>query len=141
MAKLPSFKRLNKNDYDPKYLDLIDRLAVSINSGFDSVYEALNKNLTLSNNILCSVVNITVAVNSSGVPNGTVIIPTSLATPVNVILVGRAINSSNPTGYPSSGVIVSWDQTTRDTITIKHITGLLPNNSYNLRLVMYGEEN
>lgn len=141
MAKLPSYKRLNKNDYDPKYADLVDRLVVSINSGFDAVYEALNNKLTLSNNLVCNIKEFTVTVDSNGLPLTPASISISFKNTVSVILVGKITNLKNPTTYPSSGIVVSWEQTSRGLVLIKHISGLLPNVSYNLRLVIYGEEN
>lgn len=141
MAKLPSFKRLNKNDYDPKYYDLVDRLVVSINSGFDAVYQALNNKLTLTNNLVCGIQDFSITVDSSGIPitANTVSIPFKNA--VSVVLVGKVLNLANTSKYPDSGVLVSWSQTSRGSININHVTGLLPNTSYSLRLVIYGEEN
>ena len=45
--KLPNFRRIIASDYDQKYKDLVETLAVSINQGMDSVYDALNKKITL----------------------------------------------------------------------------------------------
>lgn len=140
MAKLPSYKRLNKNDYDPKYLDLVDRLVVSINSGFDAVYEALNNRLTLTNNMVCVIKDFSITVDSSGLPKTSATVPIAFRNAVNIILVGKATNTASSTTYPTSAVMVSWDQTERGSVTIKHVTGLLPNVSYSLRLVVYGQE-
>lgn len=66
--KLPNYRRIFKTDYDQEYQDLVDKLAVSINYGFDSVYEALNKKLTFSENISCTIAEFSVTVDSTGEP-------------------------------------------------------------------------
>jgi len=74
MAKLPTLRRLFKNDFKPEYSELVD-------------------------------------------------------------------NITNPLSYPSSGVTISWDQITAGSIQIKHISGLTEGNTYNIRVVIYGDEN
>lgn len=66
--KLPSYRRIFKTDYAEDYQELVDKLAVSINYGFDTVYDALNKNLTFDDNIACTIASFTVTVDIYGVP-------------------------------------------------------------------------
>jgi hypothetical protein len=140
MAKLPSFKRLNKGDFNPEYADLIEKLILSLNSIIDSILNALNRKLSLKNNILCSVRDINVVVNSSGIPLAPINITYDFVGSVSVVSVGKITNLTNPSGYPSSGVGVYWEQVSNNGISIKHISGILPNNSHVLRIVIYGEE-
>lgn len=141
MAKLPTLRRLFKNDFKPEYSELVEKLIVSINNGFDNVYDALNNKITLKNNILCNIKDFTVQVSSSGIPLTTLNLSIDFKNNVNVVTVGRVDNISTPTSYPIGGVTISWEQVSPGLIKIKHITGLSEGQSYNIRIVIYGDEN
>ena len=66
--KLPSYRRIFKTDYEEDYQDLVDTLSVSINNGFDTIYDALNKKLTFEDNIACTIAEFTVSVDANGTP-------------------------------------------------------------------------
>lgn len=141
MAKLPTLRRLFKNDFKPEYSELVEKLIVSINNGFDNIYDALNNKITLKNNILCDIKNFTVSVNSLGIPINTIVLTVNFKNNISVINVGKIDNLLNPNSYPSSGVTLSWEQLSPGTLKINHITGLIEGQSYNLRVVIYGDEN
>jgi len=138
--KLPSFKRLNKGDFKPEYGELVEKLITSLNSIIDSVLDALNRKISLKNNILCSVKDISVAVDSSGIPTAPVNITYDFVGSASVVTVGKIVNLTNSIGYPTNGVSVYWEQVANNVIRIRHITGIIPNNSHSLRLVIYGDE-
>lgn len=141
MAKLPTLRRLFKNDFKPEYSELVEKLIVSINNGFDNVYDALNNKITLRNNILCNIKDFSVQVSSAGIPLSNLVLNVDFKNNINVVTVGRVDNITNPLSYPSSGVTISWDQITASSIQIKHISGLTEGNTYNIRVVIYGDEN
>lgn len=141
MSKLPTLRRLFKNDFKPEYSELVEKLIVSINNGFDNVYDALNNKLTLKNNILCSIKDFTAQVNSSGIPVSTINLAVGFNNNISVVTVGKVNNITNLNQYPSGGVVVSWEQTSPGFLKINHITGLVSGESYNIRLVIYGDEN
>ena len=60
---------------------------------------------------------------------------------INVVTVGRIENITNTLSYPSSGVTISWEQTSPGLLKINHISGLSEGNTYNIRVVIYGDEN
>lgn len=140
MAKLPSFKRLNKSEFKPEYSDLVEKLITSLNSIIDSVLDALNRKISLKNNILCSIRDVSVVVDSAGIPTAPINITYDFTGSASVVTVGRIVNLTNSSGYPSSGVTVYWEQVANNVIRIRHISGILPNNSHSLRLVIYGDE-
>jgi hypothetical protein len=140
MAKLPSFKRLNKGDFEPQYHGLMEKIILSLNTIVDSVLDAMNRKISLKNNILCSVRDITVVVDSSGVPTSPVNVTYDFVGAASVVVVGRVVNLTNVSGYPSSGVGVYWEQVANNGIRIRHVSGILPSNSHSLRLVIYGDE-
>ena len=137
--KLPNFRRINEKDYTKfgdQVVNFISQLAVSMNSGFEVVYEAFNKKITLRDNISATVKDITVELNSNGTPKLPTQFSLDLPTRVDALLVGRAENITNSSVYPSSGVIISWEQT-QTGILISNITGLQANNQYRLRIVAF----
>ena len=137
MPRLPNFKRLYKNDYDPDNQSFIEKLSFPINIGFELLYDALNNKLTREDNLLANVVEVTVSVNANGVPTTTSSFGITNITKAQGIVVERATNITNPAVYPTSGVFLTWTQS-RNTITIQHIAGLPANNQFQLRMAVYG---
>lgn len=135
--KLPNFRRLIKTDFPQNEQNLVEKIASSLNYGLEVVYEALNNKISLQDNILCTVKDLQITVNASGIP----IVQTSFRPTFPGTVIGlqviKADNLTNTNTYPSSGISVSFVQT--DTgILINHITGLQANNTYQLRIVAYG---
>jgi archaellum component FlaF (FlaF/FlaG flagellin family) len=141
MAKLPTLRRLFKNDFKPQYSELVEKLIVSINNGFDNVYDALNNKITLRNNVLCNIKDFTVQVSSTGVPITNLNLAVTFNNNINIITVGKIDNVSIPTAYPTGGVTISWEQLSPGLVKVKHITGLTEGQTYNIRVVIYGDEN
>jgi hypothetical protein len=140
MAKLPTLRRLFKSEFKPEYSELVEKLIVSINNGFDTVYDALNNKITLRNNLLCNIKDFKIQVTSSGIPITPLILNVDFRNNINVVTIGRIDNITNSILYPS-GVTITWDQIGTGSIQIKHISGLTEGNVYNVRVVIYGDEN
>jgi len=66
--KLGSFKRLMKQDYDSTFQPLVEKLSFSINSAIESLFDALNKKLTLKDNFSATVKTFDVRVDATGAP-------------------------------------------------------------------------
>jgi hypothetical protein len=135
--KLPNFKRLYDQDYKDDFKDLVRQLALSLNSGIELLYEALNKKITLRDNIACTVKDLKIVVDSTGIPVADVIF-TLDSTGVNMdgCQVIKITNEKNPTKYPTSGVNITYNQTANG-VQIKHVTGLIAGETYTLRVVAY----
>jgi len=136
--KLPGFKRLNKQDYAQEFKDLVDRLSVSLNIGLEVLYTLGNNNISLTDNIFCTIKDITIIVDSAGIPLN----PTSIGLTNNVqIAKGTHImfaeNQTNSTIYPTGAPFITFIQN-GTSIIIKHITGLPANNQFLLRVVVWG---
>jgi hypothetical protein len=135
--KLPSFKRILSTDFQDEYKGLVNKLAVSINDGLESVYNALNKRITLKDNIQCTVKTVQVTVNASGLPTTTTTFQVDVPnTKVEGCMVISAINQVNTTSYPSSGVFISFTQL-ENTVRIDHVTGIQANVPYSLKIVAF----
>lgn len=134
--KLPGFRRIFTTDYQPKEQDFVARLSTNINSAFDSVFAVLNKNVSLADNVACTVKDIEVRVDASGIPTSTTSFRLDTTGTVTMVLVGNVTNVSNPVGYPTSAVQVSWSQVTNG-VQINHVTGLNSSDTFRLRVVAF----
>lgn len=136
--KIPSFRRILFNDYQQEYRGLVQQLAITINNGFEVINNALNKNISLKDNVLCDVKDIVVEVDASGLPKRELILTTSLVN--NPTIIGAFViysqNITNPSIYPTSGITLTFTQTARG-IIINHIAGLPANYQFLLRVVFF----
>ena len=112
---------------------LVEQLALSINQGFESLFNALNNKLSFGDNMFATVKDIIVTVNSSGSPKDQTTIKLSSTNGVTQIFVGKAENLTNPKVYPNYGIIISWSQN-GDILTVNNIVGLPADNQFRLRL-------
>lgn len=135
--RLPGFKRILDTDYANEYKQLIQQLSSSINIGFDVLYEALNRKVSVKDNIYCTSKSIDVIVNSSGLPvsRTTLTLDTGSAK-VEDVIVSRVQNLTNTSSYPIGGVTISFTQES-DLLIINHITGLSANNLYRIRIIAF----
>jgi hypothetical protein len=133
--KLPSFRRIITQDFKKEFQELMEQLGSNINDGFNVVYTALNKRLTFTDNIACTVKTITVTVDSSGNPQEFSQFNLDIQnTPVLGVVVISAQNLTNPAVYPSSAVWISYSQD-GNRIIINNIKGLQADNVYSLRVI------
>jgi len=134
--KLPSFRRLISSDYQSQFRQLVDTLSVSLNNGIEVIYEALNGDLSLRDNISCTVKDVTVSVDASGNPLQTSSFALNSTAKVDGVTVISALNQTNTTHFPTSGVFVSGAQSS-NVYNINNITGLQANESYIIRVVAW----
>lgn len=136
--KLPSFRRIFKTDFAQEFQNLVDQLSVSINVGIENLYDALNRKLTLRDNMLCTVKEIDVTVDPTGAPTNTTSFPLDISGRIDGVIVLSAINLTTTGMYPSYGVFISWTQT-QNGILINNITGLQSGQKYRIRVVAFGQ--
>lgn len=136
--RLPSFKRLVTQDYDKDDQKLVDTLSSSLNGGIESLYETLNNNVSLSDNIKCTVKQVTLQVDSQGKPKVSTSFLLDIKGKIWGCSVVQAVNVTNPTTYPLGAPFISYTQ--NDTIvTITNVTGLQQNNTYVLTLIAWNQ--
>lgn len=135
--KLPSFKRLLKTDYAQQFQQMIETLSYSINNAVEALNNALSNNVSLQDNVLCTVKTFTVQVDSTGAPTTSTTFPlTFTGTCLGISLI-NIINSTTSGSYPTGGVTVSFSQT-KNGIQINNITGLIAMNNYSVTIVAWG---
>lgn len=136
--KLPSYRRLFKTDYAEEYQELVDKMAVSINNGFDTLYDALNNKLTFTDNILSTITEFTISVDSSGVPikKNTQFKLSSNQTTLQGLLVIDCYEekTGNP---PPSAPFVSFTKN-ENSIIITNVRGLTPSTNYTIKVLAIG---
>lgn len=136
MARLPSFKRLFRGDYEETYQSLIDRLGASLNSGIESLFNALNNNLTLNDNLAVNVKEFDYVATASGGSKTTVAFPVSFVGQATGLQVLKVDNTTNSAAGIAGGVTVIYSQSDR-IITINQITGLITGNTYRIRVAIW----
>jgi len=134
--KLPNFRRIIKNDYDPKDQKMIETLSFSLNNGIEVLYQALNQALTFQDNFACTVKEFSVEVNADGVPKSKTSFALNGPNKIIGIMVLNAINTKTPTVLPTAGVFVSFYQEGK-TIIINNIKGLPENQPFILTTVSF----
>jgi hypothetical protein len=135
MAKLSSYRRIIKNDYSDEYKGLVDQLSVSINNGFDTLFNAVNGKLNFYDNIASTIVEIKVTVNSSGNPiQKTQFKLNNNQTNIEGILVLRVLGYNDPNLYAMSGLSLSYTSES-GVVTINNIQGLQANKIYLIKLL------
>lgn len=134
--KLPSYKRLIKDDYPKEDQPLVDSLSFSINSGFDSLFNLANKNISFKDNIANTFSIVQVTVDSSGIPTRTVSYPLSLTTSVDGTQVISAISATNSPIYATSTPFITGSKNQNNFI-IQHVSGLPANVPFNLTIITY----
>jgi len=135
--RLPSFKRFFSQDFDKQYKNLIDKLSLTLNYGIEVLYDALNNNVTLRDNIKCTVKDVTLSVDAGGFPKiSTIFTLDQTNSKVEGCEVINALNQTNSSIYPTSGVMINWTQNV-NAVTINHVTGLQANDTYLLRIIAW----
>lgn len=133
---LPSWKNIISTDYAKQFQSLVAQLSLSLNNGVSVLYTALNNSLTIRDNFLATVTDVTVQVNASGTPLQTTALKLDTTTPVDFVMVGLATNLTKSGVYPTSGIFISGTQSGQ-IYTIANVTGLTVNDQWSLRVILY----
>lgn len=133
--KIPSFRRVFQQDYPKDFQGLVSQLAVTINQGFETLFQLANNGITLGDNVSCSVNTFTVVVDSGGVPTvkTTVALTTDPSRPTRQVFVGKVVNNTVSTAYPTGAVFATWT-TDGKNLVIQNLTGLTAENSYTITI-------
>jgi hypothetical protein len=126
------------SNFDKTYQGLINTLSLSLNNGIQVLYDALGNGLTFEDNFNATVANVTLIVDATGKPIQGGTITLTFTTQVDGVFVINVSNVNNPTTYPTGAVQV-FGQQSGTTYIINNVTGLQPNVSYTLRLVILGK--
>ena len=137
--QLPGFRRLFTQDFPSQYKDLIKLLSTTLNNGIEVLYTLGNKNITLADNVSCTVKDITVSVDASGTPRSATsfILDTSVNTrQVIGLTIMNISNNTNSANLPKSLPYIQWTQS-GTAVIINKINGLPASDSFLIKLVAY----
>lgn len=134
--KLPNLRRLFYTDFEPQYQKLIDQLSYTINTGFESLNNMSNNNVSIRDNLLASVRDVTVVVSANGTPTSTTSFTVDNANPIDGLAVIKVTNSTNSTVFPTGAVQITYTQNGNKVI-INNITGLVVGNQFVVRVLAY----
>lgn len=130
--KITSFKRLIVEDSKAENQELVSKLASILNPTLEQLERILTKNIN-TDNLAQSLVDISVTVDSSGVPVGTTTFKNDLQSKLRGIISVRA-QSSNPNLSATGTPLITFSENA-NLITINNITGLQANTKYTLTLL------
>lgn len=135
--RLPNYKRVLTTDFDQENQDLVEQLGESLNPGIESLYQALNKRLTIGDNFQATENDVILSVFSNGNVRNETFVNIDFGTTVRTVSIGKLENLTTPGIWPTSAPYIFWENTPTG-IKVLNVTGLTPGISYKLRLVMYG---
>lgn len=138
--KIPSYKRINIEDFSDEEQQLVQKLASTLNISIDTLYSGLNNRLNFKDNFDSTQKTFNIQVDTNGNP----ISPTGfkLNTINNTIpravgsLVINALNTTNSDVYPTGGIFISFTQN-QDVITINNITGLPSGYVFQITVIIF----
>lgn len=128
-------KRLIKEDFNQKDQDLVGRISSVFNPAIDQISRILNKGLTISD-LNAQVKQFNLSVDSSGNPLTTTSIASTLNSKCNQIVVGKALNLTNPNIHPTSAPFITFSNDGQQIIII-NVTGLTSNDKWQLTVTAY----
>jgi hypothetical protein len=134
--KFPTFKRIYKTDFPTQEQSLVEKLSLTINNGFEVIYNAMARNVSLSDNVACTVKTISVKVDSSGTPTSSLSFKLDVVGQIKGISVVKAENLTNSNVYVTSHPFLTYTQNDM-TITVNNVSGLPANNTFNITLIAW----
>lgn len=134
---VPNLRRIFTQDFAAEYKDFVAALSSSLNINLEVLYNALNRNITLGQNIACTIKDIDITVNAQGVPTSTVAFERANQLPIEGVTVLNVINLDNPTVYPTSQPYVAWTINQTGRVQVQYVSSLVANNKYRLKIVVW----
>jgi hypothetical protein len=130
---IQSPKRILAADFKEDDKDVAGRLGGLLNSYLEELHTLSTKNINIQDNLNQFIKNITVTVNSSGVPTQNIGFQNNLNTRISGTQVIRAFGNSPVISQP----FISFVER-EGSIIINHIAGLIPNVEYQLVVLVIG---
>lgn len=135
MAKLQGLKRILLEDFEEKDRPLVGKIAYSVNTAIEDIQYAMNKNLSIEDNLSIVKKDITITVDASGIPTSTTIIKSGLASTCQGMQVIKATNLTTSTTSPTGTPFITFSDNSGN-VTISKVTNLQANNKYQLRVLL-----
>lgn len=137
MAKISNPKRITKEGFPKDYQDLVDPIGIPVNDFSDEIFNAINGNLTVTDNLNMQYKDISLSVDSSGNPKNKTQFQSTLKSRMKGVIVIKLQNLTNTSTYPTSTPFVSYSENDL-LITINNVSGLVADNKYTITLLVLG---
>ena len=133
MAGLPSVRRIMMEDYKdaPAWLS---KLVYSLNLFLDSIYTALNKNLTFVDNVRAQIISMSVLAGAAAI-NCTTYFATTMPAVRGVLILSAIQQGNTYTPLTAAPTVASW-RVSAGTIFIDSITGLTSGQTYTITFLV-----
>lgn len=135
--KLQSYRNIQRSDFDPQYQGMIDTLSFTVNSSFESLFNTLNGQTSLADNILCELDTFTVTVDSTGKPLTSTQFTTALTNGIEGSTVISATSTGSTIAYPLATPFISFSKSA-NTITLLNIAGLPAGVAFSITVIIWG---
>lgn len=132
--KISSPQRIKGEDFEQEDRKLAEQIGAATNSFGEEIYNALNKNLSIDDNLNQFRKTIKVNVNASGIPSSKLQVRNELKTRITGSTVIRAIFNDNITSHPFMFFIED-----NGLIQITKITGLTAGEDFQLVVLFIGQ--
>ena len=133
MSNLPEVRRLLIEDFSDVEGDWIERLIYPINQFNEQVYNVLNKGVSVTDNILGTIVTATFTTPTDYVANQT-FNPVSLLWKFKVqpslVLMGRIYETDSTAIMKTAAVMTDWILASANQVQVRYITGLKNSTKY-----------
>lgn len=134
--KIDGGKRLIAEDFSSDDKQLVNKLGLILNPFTEQITQALRKNLTIADNLNMELKKLIIQVDAGGIPISANQLQTVISNASGITII-RAINLTNTIGYPTGNPFCTFVQKS-NIIEIQHVTGLTPNDKWQLTLQIIG---
>ncbi|TGN09984.1 hypothetical protein [Leptospira bandrabouensis] len=138
MANLPSQKRILEQDLGSDVPSWTRKLLSPLNSFFESLYSAFNRDITFRENIRCDYrdIIVTTTANYDSREFTPIKFKNNLKERVDTILISQISEDRAVFTPVYESTSLAWNEYNKE-ITIHYISGLEPNKSYKLKLLLF----
>lgn len=135
MAQLPTVKRLSREDFSDQ--PWISKLLEPLNQVFTSLYDALNKRLTIADNHLAIIKTMTVRVPGGSEPYTEFPWP-FVTNPIGCQVINAVDISDSPAAISGAVCCAGGWNYSQGVVTVSNITGLTPGQKYSITFHVIG---
>lgn len=134
--KLNNTRQIRAEDFDDEYNQLVSQLGSILNSFMQEVVELSDGRVDFEN-MVQNIKTFEIIVDSNGFPVQAPFKVNVDKTGVRGLSVIRAYNLTNTAGYATSQPFINWVPVGGNLLQIQSVTGLRPNEKYQLTVVIY----
>lgn len=137
MAKIAGYKRIISEDFTPDQQTMIGKLGFLVNSAFDSLYYAFDKNIGIDN-LNQDLIDVEFSVSSNGTTSQPIEVKTTLKSSCKGVFPVRIDNLTSPGNMPSALPYIAFEQGNGTVVKITYVKGLTVGQKYRIKILFLG---